>query len=323
MNSKVKIYSDKRYLKTPKHMECILFPFWGYKDDPKSISAGKFQKWADEGKKYFEMVPLAEADVAIYPMAPNIDPQGFKRFQKETGNKRLLVFFNNDSDEKLEYRHNTYVFRTSFNKSSQRPREFAFPGNSEDWGILPVREWKPKPTVGFCGQYARPRLRGVGLDILDRSPLVKTNFLRRQGFWGGWFNRGKKPGDGKRLRKAFVDNIRDTDYTYCVRGGGNFSYRIYQTMMSGRIPVLVNTDCVLPYDFHLKWKGLIPIVEKKDIENIAEVILEFHNSIEHEYETWQRDMRWVWEEYLSPHGFFKNIHSHWDRKTLNKLMEKK
>ena len=40
----------------------------------------------------------------------------------------------------------------------------------------------------------------------------------------------------------------DNLYGLCVRGFGNFSFRLGETLMMGRIPILIDTECILPFD---------------------------------------------------------------------------
>lgn len=285
-------------------------PFWGNSEDGVAPTAGRFDTWMSEGHDVFEMVPLKEADVAVYPMDPTIDRAGFEQFQRITGNKRVIAFFNSDSDEVLKYRDNVYIFRTSFYKSNQRSSEFAVPGWSEDWGAWEPNQWKEKPTIGFCGQIHRPKTRINSLIALERNGKINTNFIKKTAFWGGWINGGRKPQEGKRLRNEFIHNIGQSDYTVCARGGGNFSYRIYETLMTGRIPILIDTDCVLPYDFIVEWENEFPIIKENEISILGEKVLEFHHSKKDIFKEHQRHMRNLWETWISPTGFFTNFHKH-------------
>jgi hypothetical protein len=184
------------------------------------------------------------------------------------------------------------------------------PGWSEDWGICKPNIWKEKPTVGFCGQIHRPRIRLASLVALEQNTNIRTNFIKKNAFWGGWLNSGRKPQDGKRLRDEFVRNIAESDYIVCARGGGNFSYRIYETLMSGRLPILIDTDCILPYDFIVCWEKEFPIVREDEVNSLGKRIMDFHNSIKDSFEEHQNRMRSLWEEWISPTGFFTNFYRH-------------
>jgi hypothetical protein len=113
----------------------------------------------------------------------------------------------------------------------------------------------------------------------------------------------------------------NSDYILCARGKGNFSFRLYETLSCGRIPVFINTDCVLPYDFEINWKEFCVWVEEEDIDSIAKRVAEFHNALTPEgFTAIQRKCRKLWEDRLSPEGFFANFHKHlnWLLPTLNR-----
>jgi hypothetical protein len=158
----------------------------------------------------------------------------------------------------------------------------------------------------------RVRLRGVGLDALLEHPGLCCRFLRDRQFWGGWIDRRRDDPMGWRIvRRRFLDNMRDSDYVFCCRGDGNFSYRIYETMSCGRIPLLLNTDCVLPYDFEVEWRALFPVVDYDDVRSIGDRLLEFHRALGPErFEAQQSLMRSMWESRISPTGYFSHLHTH-------------
>ena len=106
----------------------------------------------------------------------------------------------------------------------------------------------------------------------------------------------------------------ESDYALCVRGNGNFSYRLYETLCMGRIPVFVDTDCVLPLDFDIAWREHCVWVDETEIDRIGDRILEFHDSVdEGEFEERQRACRDLWETHISPQGFFSSFHRHFDQ----------
>jgi hypothetical protein len=85
-------------------------------------------------------------------------------------------------------------------------------------------------------------------------------------------------------------------------------------MSLGRIPVFVNTDCVLPYEKFIDWKNLLVWVEEKDLSDIAEKVSMYHKSLSPEqFVERQKELRSIYEEWLSPQGFFKNFCRHFER----------
>lgn len=210
-------------------------------------------------------------------------------------------------------------------------------------GALQPRHKQQIPVLGFCG-YAPPlglkfgKAKIIGIvkllanytGIIKRFPeksshsyrartilsvrnskKIKTNFrIKSQFAFGptGLLNTGNTTETDESFRLAFINNIIESDYTLCVRGIGNNSVRFFETLCCGRIPVFLNTDCVLPFDFVINWKELCVWVEEKDINNAAQVVANFHNNLsDSEFIALQEKLRLLWEEYFSPVGFFKHL----------------
>jgi hypothetical protein len=146
--------------------------------------------------------------------------------------------------------------------------------------------------------------------------MIETNFVIRDSFLGGaWLRDGRT--DlllAQTARMEFLQNMVDSDYVVCARGGGNFSYRLYETLCCGRIPVFIDTDCVLPYDFEIDWKRHCVWVDEKEVDCAGRKVAEFHASLtEKDFLTLQEGCRKLWNDWLSPVGFFRNLHRHFVR----------
>lgn len=98
-------------------------------------------------------------------------------------------------------------------------------------------------------------------------------------------------------------------YTLCPRGGGNWSYRLYETLCLGRIPVFIDTDCVLPYESVIPWRRSCVWVEADRMETTGQAILDHYQtqSPESLMEV-QTRCRQLWQEFLSLDGFFRNMY---------------
>ena len=111
----------------------------------------------------------------------------------------------------------------------------------------------------------------------------------------------------------FLQNLLESDYVLCARGYGNYSHRLYEALACGRIPLFIDTDCVLPFDFAIDWKRFCVWVDQVDLRSVADRVAEFHASISgEEFEELQVACRRLWEEWLSPEAFFANFHRHLD-----------
>jgi len=218
-------------------------------------------------------------------------------------------------------------------------------------GQLIIRQKSAKPTIGFCGYAPPLGLplglkkikesirlfaniaeinrlfpliknsqighsyRARSLNPLLKNSSVHTNFLLRDqvsfgGPWGGLVPGGRVD-RAEQYRKEFISNIVDSDYVLCVRGYDNFSIRLYETLCCGRIPVFLDTDCVLPYDFAVNWKDYCVWVNQNEISKVAEKVIDFHNKLSsQDFIDFQYKCREFWLNWLSPQGFFRNFYRH-------------
>ena len=150
------------------------------------------------------------------------------------------------------------------------------------------------------------RIRSQALFILAKSQDVQCNFLIRD-----VLHHTEKLTLSQ--REQFVDNMLNSDYILCTRGGGNFSYRLYETLSCGRIPVLINTDCELPFEDWIDWKQYCVWVEEEDLPHIGTRIREFHDRLTaQQFQDLQMKCRNLWLEWLSPQGFFTNFHRYFE-----------
>jgi Exostosin family len=263
--------------------------------------------------------------------------------QAAASQKPLFVFFMGDRSHEAIDLPNTIIFREGLYQSRRSARDFALPAFCEDLlttyygGELQFRPYRPQPTVGFCG-LAKPNslknlakfgvyqavmlasqghfdvsphkgelLRVAALAKLRQHPAISTNFIIRgeSVFFGKPFQAAQD------CRLEYVTNMLESDYILCCRGSGNYSYRLYETLCMGRIPVFINTDCVLPFDFVHEWRDYIVWVEESELEHLPEKILAFHQSLTPQtFSELQQACRSFWLNWLSPQGFLSNLTTH-------------
>ncbi|WP_370392204.1 exostosin family protein [uncultured Winogradskyella sp.] len=202
------------------------------------------------------------------------------------------------------------------------------------------REYNIKPTVGFCGQtddskiealkeltkiVVRNMLYYFGLRYQTPHKLITTKFLRSQliktfqkntKIRANFILRKQHRAGVERLKNRdthkttleFFDNIKNSDYVLCVRGVGNFSVRFYETLAMGRIPIFVNTDCILPHDSYLNWKDHVVWVEYEDRHRIAEKVIDFHSKLDDKkLNDLFESNRKLWEDKLKLKTYFQNL----------------
>lgn len=310
--SKLKVYPNTNELNLVNYIEPYI-PYWG---QPKRLTEvqgcpdnARYEELICDGKKYVDLVNEKNSDYVFLPyMWKNRDEYVEKliKIAKDNG-KKIVVFFESDSTEYVDIKEDEgYIFRTSFYKSKQRHNERALPAWSTDFvKSLEYLNPRPKseiPIASFCGYINSYEKQGAAVN-LAQSNKVKMILKTRENFHGH-----VELAQRIQNRYEFVDIMKNSDYVVCARGGGNFSYRFYETLAFGKIPIFVNSDCVLPFDNIIDYKDFCVWIENKDIKNIDNILVEYHSKftntsfIEH-----QIKCRNFWEEYLSATGFLKHI----------------
>lgn len=259
--------------------------------------------------------------------------------------KRTLSFTIGDFGVVIPHAPGLLVFRPNGERSKLPENHVGIPPFIEDplkkyyqTTEVILHPYAPEPAVGFCGHannslwkiigecstnlfrkllfhaglrkelpqplYSATALRASLLHTLQDYPGVRTNFIFRNQYRAGAVTEEER----SRTTREFYENMRDSDYIVCVRGAGNFSIRFYEALAMGRIPVFLNTDCLLPLDHITDWKKHVVWVEYKDRHLIGEKVADFHSSLSSAtFENLQLANRRLWEEKLTLKGFFDHF----------------
>jgi len=216
-----------------------------------------------------------------------------KRFAKP-----LLCFYNDDNDSIFEISSNVHLFRTSFYNHTKLDTEISLPAFSPDY-FNGVFLDSPGCSIGYCGHCLHGRFEY--LNELQHSMDISYDFILRDGFWA-------KGIDKITARREYFTNMENNLFTFCYRGAGNFSYRFYETLMMGRIPVLVDTDCVfLHRELLTEDVGLILNENEISSDKVGKKIREYYELNLHRLGEIQRKNRILWEKYYSIIGFLNFI----------------
>lgn len=251
---------------------------------------------------------------------------------------RPVVLFHDDSDMPIPL-DDCVILRTSLRATRRSRFELALPAWHVDHveaigGELPLQKWKVRPVVGFCGlsrgagQASLPvrigrsftawkkyrrwvdplDLREEALGVIERDPRVEPRIVRRVSFYGGAINEGVFDVEALQARRRdFVENILESDYGLSIRGHGNYSFRLYETLCLGRIPLLIDTESVLPFENAQEWRDLLVRVPEARLGELVDRSLEFHGRNHEHFEELQRRCRTFWSQWLSPGGFVSRL----------------
>ena len=268
------------------------------------------------------------------------------KIQSEANLKKVIIFYLSDSEKSIPVA-NSLIFRTSLYRTKKKLFEYALPAWKRDLivdhcnGIHQIRKKNEIPKVGFRGS-ARLQFHSLmnlirtgfnitnkwlelfGISFGEKYQWNKGQIIRRVAMEKlnknrniynefsivirGYINQTNQEVKELNYRK-FVQNIFDTDYTLCVRGAGNYSFRFYETLSAGRIPLFVNTDCVLPLDDIIDWKKYCVWVEQEDINKLDQILLDFHNDLTNDdFEELQYNIRNLWLDWIRPKAYFGKFH---------------
>ena len=207
----------------------------------------------------------------------------------------VIVFVVSDEESKYRLPQNLIVLRTSLRASQKKENELVLPYVWEHVAEpFPPFVAAGKPQVGFCGLVNSHR-EGI-IQTFRQDSRVNANFIIRDQFWGG------NPHNAD-IVNDFNNNLNGNAFIICQRGAGNFSMRFYQTLAAGRIPVLVNTDMVLPFDRKISWQN--HIIFEKDATSCVEKVVEVFES--GRYTTMQQSCAQLFNSYFSDTIFFQQV----------------
>ena len=242
-----------------------------------------------------------------------------------------MVFYNSDFEEPIPI-DDALIFRTSITAAKARPNEQAWPAWTCDvlqtygTGRVEPRAKTSRPTVGYCGyidyrnvvervqrtlrgQIAPwSKLRGDAVRTLRASRDIDTRFVLRRRFGGN---------AGAMEREEYARNMLASDYALVARGRGNFSFRLYEAMSAGAIPVFIDTDSRLPFDDVIPYRQLFVWVPASDVSSIADYVARFHagHDTDSLYDH-RRRVREVYDRYLEPLAFHGELASRMARRVI-------
>lgn len=208
--------------------------------------------WCETELEYTD--DAGAADIAILPHKfRGVDDPTYARLNQTCLRVGLMLLaFYNDVDERsyeMQLGSTTLLFRTSMINRNQRafPREIAVAPIIPDCynGVLLAND--APISIGFCGDAAvggRERALRTVERAAARCPDIHALIIRRSGF-----RAPEVPAIVAREEYLYV--MERCLFCLCQRGVGNFSDRLYEALMMGRIPIIVNTDCVIPHFEHL------------------------------------------------------------------------
>ncbi|MSU55801.1 MAG: hypothetical protein EXS51_00615 [Candidatus Taylorbacteria bacterium] len=222
---------------------------------------------------------------------------------KEAGKKVLLFDYTDYVDRNPKLPPHAVLFRVSAYRHHKRKNEIVMPYFVEDFGSVYGIASKRRGTtllVGYCGQtrFESPvkRLRAtlkrglvclqlyLSLDTYPQAHIrgifwrqTALRALRKGGVtlrviersFYSLFNK-ERMFEPKQNRLEYVENLRECDLALSVRGDANASQRFYEALSASRVPLFLDTDCVLPLEEIIPYDEFILRVTARDSMALCE-----------------------------------------------------
>ncbi|MDO8576562.1 MAG: exostosin family protein [bacterium] len=331
----------------PEPLEGVaVHPIFHYRHPPAKKGGGLFRDVRYSFFKEAETKEAESADAIVlvhnFSKEPDEKTRDYLRHFADSAeqlHKPLFIFSCGDFTDTLRFDPRIWVFRQSLYRNSMGPRDICMPTTTEDppQELLFLREKQEKSIVSFCGMggfgsvrgwikyYAqnlfydcaallKPVLRARKLGVYwrrammracERSSLVKTNFIVRHSFSG---HAKSIELDPARARREYLETTANADFVLAPKGDGNYSNRFLKTLAFGRIPVLVDTDIVLPLEDEIEYSKIIVRVPMKQVAKTPRYIHDFYDSLSsEEWHGRQRLARETFERYLKQDAFFRHF----------------
>ncbi len=104
--------------------------------------------------------------------------------------------------------------------------------------------------------------------------------------------------------KKFIDVTERSVFTLCPRGDGPTSFRLYESMQLGSIPVYVYDTLWLPYTKEINWADICVLVHADELGHLKDII----DNISQERINYMRSkISEIYDEYFSLDGMCKKI----------------
>jgi hypothetical protein len=131
-----------------------------------------------------------------------------------------------------------------------------------------------------------------------RGRLLATTFgrddvliERTQPFWANVGNE-----DLRGFKQQYAETMRASRFILCPRGIGTSSFRLFETMHSGRVPVILSDSWVPPSG--IDWQACSLRLPEKDIARVPEACL----AALPRWEGMAREAHRVWQQWFSAAG---------------------
>lgn len=111
----------------------------------------------------------------------------------------------------------------------------------------------------------------------------------------------------RRLHLEFLAALAAADYVLAPRGGGNYSYRLYESLACGRPAITVDSGMPFPCRHEVPWDDLVLALKARQLPRLSSYVRSRHTVMEPRWLELQALCRGSWKSFLCANGFFTRL----------------
>lgn len=156
----------------------------------------------------------------------------------------------------------------------------------------PIFEGLPDLLYSFSGQLQNHRCRRSLRDLSGDGEIVDTS---------GTYLFDSPPETIRIMKDRYRHQVARSKFVLCPRGGGCSSYRLFETMAAGRVPVIISDQWVEPHG--PDWAAFSIRVRERDVLAIPRLLSE----AEPGYDQLRANCRRAYSEFFSSSSQFNSL----------------
>jgi hypothetical protein len=236
----------------------------------------------------------SEADAILFVENTQFDDLLFKALLKHPFVELYAdkVFMYNEVDRPWDALPGLYCGMTTKNINSNRHRAFAYLSSPNPYmDDIHEREFDKRWLYSFVGSMSHSCRRPI-MRLSDENGYVQDT---------SDFNVWDTDSAELEIRgQSYANILGDSQFVLCPRGIGSSSFRLFETMQAGRVPVIISDDWEPPSE--TDWSFAIKIQERR-ISSIPGYL----KTLQNESEERGQAAREAWELSYAPDTLFNTV----------------
>ena len=200
-------------------------------------------------------------------------------------------FIYESSDNPIDFMRGIYVSmpKTHFNIKRHRAYAYLAPVNEFIEPYAQNFQHQPDLLFSFMGAATSP----IRKTLFNKQFFIELpeTLIENTSSWSNW--NSHDPLREERI-KSYAKSLARSKFVLCPRGIATSSYRLFETMQMGRVPIILADNWVAPVG--PDWELFSIRVAEKRISEIPELLTLY----KHRYEEMGQKARKAWEDWFSP-----------------------